>query len=113
MKQIIAVIQPHMLSKVEHALHALPRFPGFTLLHAEGHSRGRAAGHAWKAVEGDLDTHDKVMLLIVSSDELAPRIVEIIRLNAHTGLAGDGIITVSEAVEVVRIRTGESDDAAV
>ena len=107
MKQIIAVIQPHMLNKVEHALHALPHFPGFTLLRAKGHGRGRAPGHAWQPTEWDLDEHGKVALFVVSSDELAPQIVEAICSNAHTGLAGDGIITVSEATEVVRIRTGE------
>ena len=106
MKQIIAVIQPHMLNKVEHALHALPRFPGFTLLRVKGHARGHATG--W-----DLDEHDRVALLVVSSDELAPQIVEAIRQNAHTGLPGDGVIVVTEATEVVRIRTGERDDAAV
>ena len=113
MKQITAVIHPHMLSKVEHALHALPHFPGFTLLRAKGHGRGRAAGHAYHPTERDLDTHDKVALLILCSDALAPLIVDAIRQNAHTGLPGDGIIAVCEAGEVVRIGTGERGDDAV
>lgn len=113
MKQITAIIQPHMLSKVEHALHALPHFPGFTLLRATGHGRGRADGHAYHPTERDMDMHDKVALLIVCSDFLAPSIVEAIRLNAHTGLPGDGIIAVSEAAKVLRIDTGEFDDDAV
>jgi nitrogen regulatory protein P-II 1 len=113
MKQITAIIQPHMLAKVEHALHALPHFPGFTLLRAKGHGRGRAPGHAWHPTEWDLDEHDKVALLVVCSDGLAAQVVEAIRVSAHTGLAGDGIITVTEAVEVVRIRTGERSENAV
>ncbi len=113
MKQIIAVIQPHMLNKVEHALHALPHFPGFTLLRAKGHGRGRAAGHAWQPTEWELDEHDKVALFIVSSDAHAPAIVEALEKNAHTGLPGDGVIVVTEASEVVRIRSGERGDAAV
>jgi nitrogen regulatory protein P-II 1 len=113
MKQITAIIQPHMLAKVEHALHALPRFPGFTLLRAKGHGRGRATGHAWHPTEWDLDEHDKVALVIVCSDELAPQIVEAIRSNARTGLKGDGLIVVVEAAEVVRIGTGERGDDAV
>lgn len=113
MKQIIAVIQPHMLSKVEDALHTLPHFPGFTLLRAKGHGRGRASGHAWHPTEWDFDEHDKVALFVVSSDELAVQVVEAIRQGAHTGLAGDGIIVVTEAVQVVRIRTGEHGDDAV
>ena len=113
MKQIIAIFQPHMLNKVEHALHELPHFPGFTLLRAKGHARGRAPGHAFHATEWDLFDHDKVALFIVSSDELAPGIVDAIEQNAHTGLPGDGVIVVTEATVVVRIRTGERGDAAV
>lgn len=113
MKQIIAVIQPHMLNKVECALHALPHFPGFTLLRVTGHCRGRAPGHAWHATEWDLDEHKRVALLIWCSDALAAPIVEAIRQNAHTGLPGDGLIAVSEAAEVVRIGTGERDEHAV
>lgn len=113
MKQILAVIQPHMLPKVEHALHALPHFPGFTLLHAQGRGRGRGQGHAYRPTVWDLDSHDKAVLLILASDGLALQIVETIRQNAHTGLAGDGVIAVSELVEVVRIRTGERGDDAI
>lgn len=85
MKQITAIIQPHMLGRVEHALHELPHFPGFTLLRAKGHGRGRAADHAWHATEGDIDEHDKVVLLIICPDLLASQLVETIQKNAHTG----------------------------
>ena len=113
MKQITAIIQPHMLGKVEHALHALPHFPGYTLLRAKGHGRGRAAGHAYHATEWDLDEHNKVALFILSSDEFAPLIVEAIRQSAHTGLPGDGVIAVCAADEVLRIGSGERGDDAV
>ena len=113
MKYITAIIQPHMLSKVEHALHALPHCPGFTLLRGKGHGRGRAAGHAYHPTEWDMVAHDKVALCILCSDALAPLIVEAIQVAAHTGLPGDGIIAVCEATEVVRIGTGERGDAAV
>jgi nitrogen regulatory protein P-II 1 len=113
MKQITAIIQPHMLPRVEHALHALPHFPGFTLLRAKGHARGATAGQSSRAVQWSLDEHDKVALYILCSDALAPQIVETIRQTAHTGLPGDGIIGVCEAAEVVRIRTNERGDNAV
>lgn len=113
MKQITAVIQPHMLSKVEHALHELPHCPGFTLLSSRGHGRGRAHGHAYQPTERDMDAHAKVTLLVVCADALAPSIVEAIRRGAHTGLPGDGIIAVCEAIEVVRIDSGERGDDAV
>lgn len=40
MKQIIAILPPHRLEKLEEALHHLPHLPGFTLFKAKGHSRG-------------------------------------------------------------------------
>lgn len=113
MKQITAIIQPHMLAKVERALHELPHFPGFTLLRAKGHGRGRAAGHAYHATEWEMDEHDKSVLLILCSDQIAPQIIETIRRNAHTGLPGDGLIAVSEVAQVMRIRTGEHGEDAV
>ena len=44
MKRIEATLQPHRLTKVVHALHALPHFPGFTVYdaHGQGHGRRRA-----------------------------------------------------------------------
>ena len=113
MKQITAIIQPHMLARVEHALHELPRFPGFTVQRAKGQGRGRAAGHAYHATEGDMNEHDKLVLLIFCSDQLAPQIVETIRASAHTGLPGDGLIAVNEVAQVVRIGTGEYGEDAV
>ncbi|MBE0615198.1 MAG: P-II family nitrogen regulator [Burkholderiales bacterium] len=113
MKQITAIIQPHMLGKVEHALHALPHFPGYTLLRAKGHGRGRADGHAYHPTEWDMDAHNKVALFILCSDEFASLIVEAIRQNAHTGLPGDGVIAVCEATELLRIGSGERGNDAV
>ena len=49
----------------------------------------------------------KTKLEIVVPDELAERVVDVISLNAHTGLPGDGLIFVSPVNEVVKIRTGE------
>lgn len=113
MKQITAFIQPHMLSKVAHALHELPHFPGFTLLRAKGHGRGRAPGYAYQPTESDMDLHDKVVLFVLCSDSLASLTVETIRRSAHTGLPGDGVIAVCEVSEVVRIGTGARGEDAV
>lgn len=112
MKQITAVIQPHMLAKVEHALHELPQSPGFTLLRVTGHGR-RTPAQARRPAGWDLEEHNHVALIVVCSDERAPQVVEAIRQSAHTGLSGDGIIVVCEALEVVHIGTGERGDAAL
>jgi nitrogen regulatory protein P-II 1 len=113
MKQVIAIIQPHMLQKTERALHDLPHFPGFTLMRAKGRGRGHGRDHAFQATDWDLEEHDKVALLILCSDQLAPAVVGVIMENAHTGLRGDGMIAVSDLVDVVRIRSGERGKNAI
>ncbi len=110
MKEIKGIIQPHMLSKVVRALHALDPFPGFTLLDAQGQGRGRGAGGSRKVTEDYIDYHRKVVLVIVCSDEIAETVTKTILNAAHTGNKGDGIILVSEITEVIRIRTGEKQD---
>ena len=113
MKQITAIIQPHMLEPVDHALHQLPHFPGFTMWRGRGESRGTDAGHAWHPASTDIAGHSDVVLLIACADELAPAIVQTIQKNARTGHHGDGLITVVTLDEVVRIRTDEHGDTAV
>lgn len=113
MKQIIAIIKPAAVERVEHALHELGHFPGFTLLHVRGESRGRAPGHAYAPAEWDFEEHDNVMMLMFCADEFASVVIDTIRNAAHTGRPGDGVIAVSEVSEMVRIRTDERGAAAV
>lgn len=113
MKEIKAIIQPHMVSKVVRALHELPHFPGLTVFDARGQGRGRGAGGAFKVTEDSIDYHRKTVLEIVCADEHAASIAETIRQHAHTGRTGDGIIIVTDLGEVIRIRTGEQQQQAV
>ncbi len=113
MKQITAIIKPHMLEPVDHALHQLPHFPGFSTWHCKGESRGTDAGRAWHPAGTDMAGHSDVVLLIACADEFAPAIVQTIQQHARTGRPGDGLITVMTLDEVVRIRTDEHGDAAV
>ena len=112
MKEIKAILQPHVLARVIHALHELPHFPGLTVLDAAGQGRGRGKGGTFVLTDESLFFHKKKLLEIVADDALAPQIVEIIRQTAHTGTHGDGVILVTDIESVVRIRTGEvSSDA--
>lgn len=113
MKEIRAIIQPHMISKVVRALHELPHFPGLTVFEARGQGRGRGAGGAFKITEDNLDYHRKTVVAIVCADELSVAITETIQQAAHTGHAGDGLITVTDLADVMRIRTGEKQQQAV
>ena len=76
MKQITAIIQPHMLEKVEHALTELKHFPGYTVLRGQGESRGREPGHAHHATEWGLGGHNHAVLIIVSPDDLVSLITD-------------------------------------
>lgn len=113
MKQIIAIVQPHRLEAIEEALHALERLPGFTIFPAHGHPRGQDLHHAYAATEWNPDAHSQTVLLMFCEDALAPRVVETIRVIAHTGHPGDGLIAVSAVEDIVSIRNSERGDAAL
>ncbi|SDM51765.1 nitrogen regulatory protein P-II family [Oryzisolibacter propanilivorax] len=113
MKQITAILQPHRLEKVEDALHRLPHFPGFTIFQGRGHPRGRGHSHAYLADEWEPSHHLRLILWIYCDDAQVDAIVQTIEQAAHTGQPGDGLIAVSEVIDVVRIRSGERGRKAV
>ncbi|MFC7287412.1 transcriptional regulator [Herminiimonas sp. KBW02] len=113
MKQIIAIIQPHRLDAVEHALQSLSHLPGFTLFQVRGHARGRGIGHLFAADEWNPDMHEHTALLMFCSDDIAQEVVEAIRSASHTGNTGDGLIAVSTVDDIVRIQSGERGNAAL
>jgi nitrogen regulatory protein P-II 1 len=113
MKEITAIIQPHTLSRVMHALHALPHFPGLTLLDAHGQGRGRGAGGAFQPTEDEFSFHKKTVLLVTCEAVQADSIAATIAQAAHTGNKGDGIISIKDVASVIRIRTGETAGQAL
>lgn len=113
MKQIFAVIQPRRVDAVEKALEGLSHLPGFTLFPARGHARGHGALHHFIGDEWNPDRHDRIVLLMFCPNDIADAAVESIRVAAHTGNPGDGLIAVSDIEGIVRIRTNERGDAAL
>ena len=113
MKQIKAILQPHVVARVVHALHELPHFPGLTILDAVGQGRGRGKGGTFVLTDESLFFHKKKLLEVVASDALAPQVVAIIQKAAHTGTHGDGVILVTDIAECIRIRTGEAQNEAL
>lgn len=105
MKRIEAIIQAHRLKHVVLALHELPRFPGFAIADVHGQGRGKGVGghFVYEATEGLL-YHRRRMLIVVCEDKDARLIVELISKAAHTGRAGDGLITITTLDDVLRIR---------
>jgi nitrogen regulatory protein P-II 1 len=113
MKQIIAYIKPHMLSKVVMTLHNLEGLTGLSVTKVQGFGRSRAKGAPHRIVEDLVDYAPHVKIDIFCRDELTDKVVSIIQENAHTGLRGDGKIYVVDVLTAIRISTGESGEAAV
>ena len=113
MKQVKAIIKPHMSSRVINALHELPHFPGLTIFEVNGQGRGAGPGGAYECTPEDIFNNKRQVIEIVCADELAENIAETIRLAAHTGRSGDGLIVITNIAEVIRIRSGERQEQAV
>jgi nitrogen regulatory protein P-II 1 len=113
MKEIKAIIQPHMLQRVMDALHALPHFPGVTVSDCQGQGRGRGKGGRFEPTNETIFFAKKLKLEVLCADTVADEITQTIQKAAHTGNAGDGIIMVAELARVVRIRTGGEQEQAV
>ena len=98
MKEVKAIIQPFMLSKVLDALHAMEGFPGATASEVQGvGARG----------EFSYERHTRVKLEIIVSDAMADTIAQAIRENGRTGNPGDGHVFVIPVERAIRIRTGD------
>lgn len=113
MKQVKAIIQPHMTNKVLQALHQLKHFPGLTIFEVSGQGRGEGPQGGYQPdIEGIFE-HKRRLIEIVCSDDDATEIADTIRAAAHTGRRGDGIIVITEISQVIRIRSGETRENAV
>jgi len=109
MREIKAVIQPFMLTKVIEALRAIPELPGITTSHV----REYGGTHGTDANADLVEATDKVKLEIVVSDSMVEKVVQIIASNAHTGNTGDGKIFVYTVMDVLKIRTGQRGSEAI
>ena len=114
MKEIKAIIQPFMLSKVVNALKEIEGLPGVTVdTSVRGFGKGRAADAPARIVDDLVEYVSKAKLEIVVPNELVETVVAVIQKNARTGNPGDGKIFVYNVEEVVKIRTGERGEGAI
>ena len=112
MKKIEAVIKPFKLDEVKEALQALG-IQGMTVLEAKGFGRQKGQTELYRGAEYVVDFLPKIKIEAVVADDQLTAALEAIQAAAHTGRIGDGKIFVSEIIEVVRIRTGETGPAAL
>jgi nitrogen regulatory protein P-II 1 len=112
MKLIIAVIKPFKLEEVKTALAAI-NVQGMTVTEIKGFGRQKGHTEFYRGSEYTVDFLPKVKIEIVTSDDVAPKAVEVIVRNAKTGKIGDGKVFVLPVEDAIRIRTDEHGDAAI
>ena len=112
MKKIEAIIKPFKLDEVRESLSALG-VNGLTVTEVKGFGRQKGHTELYRGAEYVVDFLPKVKIEIVLADELVDRAIEAIVNTARTGKIGDGKIFVFPVEQVVRIRTGETGEAAV
>ena len=112
MKKIEAVIKPFKLDEVKEALHEVG-LQGITVVEAKGFGRQKGHTELYRGAEYVVDFLPKVKIEVVCDEAVLERAVEAIINAARTGRIGDGKIFISEILDVMRIRTGETGPAAV
>ncbi len=112
MKLITAVIKPFKLDDVREALSEIG-VAGVTATEVKGFGRQKGHTELYRGAEYVVDFLPKVKLEIAVSDEILEKAVETIVNAANTGKIGDGKIFVTDLLQVIRIRTGETGEDAI
>lgn len=112
MKKIDAVVKPFKLDEVREALSEIG-VSGLTVTEVKGFGRQKGHTELYRGAEYVVDFLPKVKIEIVVADNVVEQAIEAIIKAARTGKIGDGKIFVTSVEQVVRIRTGETDEAAI
>ena len=112
MKLVIAIIKPFKLDEVRDALTPLG-VQGLTVSEVKGFGRQKGQTEIYRGAEYHVSFLPKVKIEVAVPTEIAEQVVEAIVKAAHTGKIGDGKIFVLDIERAVRIRTGETDGAAL
>jgi nitrogen regulatory protein P-II 1 len=112
MKKIEAVIKPFKLDEVKEALQDAG-VQGMTVLEAKGYGRQKGHSELYRGAEYVIDFLPKIKIEVVVPDDMVSSVIDAIQTAARTGKIGDGKIFVSDVLDVIRIRTGETGAQAV
>ena len=108
MQKIEAIIRHYKLEDVKDALIKIG-VHGMTVTEVKGYGRQKGHSELYRGAEYVIDFLPKIKIEVVAPDDLVAAIIEAIQTAARTGKIGDGKIFVTEVLEVIRIRTGETD----
>lgn len=112
MKKIEAIIKPFKLDDVRDALTDIG-VTGMTVTEVKGFGRQKGHTEIYRGAEYAVDFLPKIRVEIVLEDAMVDQAVETIVQAANSGKIGDGKIFILPVEGVVRIRTGERDEAAI
>jgi len=112
MKLIMAVIKPFKLDEVRDALTAAG-VHGLTVTEVKGFGRQKGHTEIYRGTEYAVNFLPKIKIEVAVASNQADRVIEAITTAAKTGQIGDGKIFVLDLGHAVRIRTGETDAAAL
>jgi nitrogen regulatory protein P-II 1 len=106
MKLITAIVKPHRIEEVKEALRDIG-VNGLTTTDVEGFGRQRGHTEVYRGAEYQVDFVPKVKVEVLVAEDDAQGVIDAIEKAARTGKIGDGKIWVTEAEQIIRIRTGE------
>lgn len=112
MKRIAAVVRPEKLEPLKEALFQA-KISGMTIYQVHGCGNQHGWKEYFRGSEVFLNMIPKVKFEIIVEDSRVDEIVDVIVDVARTGEVGGGKIFISSIDSVVRVRTGEKDEAAV
>ena len=112
MKLVTAVIKPHKLEEVKEALRAYG-VKGMTITESAGFGRQGGKTEVYRGTEYTVDVVPKARIEVVCDGYDAEDVANVIVQSARTGKIGDGKVWITDVDRVIRIRTGETDDAAI
>ena len=112
MKIVMAIIKPFKLDEVRDALTGIG-VHGLTVTEVKGYGRQKGHTEIYRGTEYAVNFLPKIKVEVVLADDMVDQAVEAIVKAAHTGKIGDGKIFVSPVEQVIRIRTGETNEAAI
>ena len=112
MKRIAAVVRPEKLEPLKEAL-CQAKISGMTIYQVHGCGNQHGWKEYFRGSEVFLNMIPKVKFEIIVEDSRVDEIVDVIVKVARTGEVGDGKIFISDIESVIRVRTGEKDEAAV
>jgi nitrogen regulatory protein P-II 1 len=112
MKLVTAVIKPHKWEDVRSALETIG-VTGMTVSEVSGYGRQKGHTEVYRGAEYDIALVPKVRVEIVLDEGDVDSVVDAIVSAAQTGRIGDGKVWVSPIETIIRVRTGDRDQAAI